>query len=193
MPDIEDVLTVNPKDPETDVENMMLWVPSELSPSERSSICTNNIAIIEEKLREAQCRDALAKLRNYLHTRSHFIKNRNTNIRGQRANTRAHSLINTISSKINRTAEKYRTAYAALFRLRGAGSWQKVLRELRSKDICGPTGNIDGAGDTHVRRKRGQEQVSCLGEGYRTTSWIWACGTVDAGEEGVTEGMLCSH
>ena len=202
MVDIEDVVARSSQDPETEAEDIRLWMPSRLRPSERSSVCTNSIATIEERLREAQCRDALSKLRNYLHTRAHFIKHRNTNICGQRANTCAKTLIDSLSSKIDRVAAKYRTARAALLVLRGAGDWAQELRPLQSKDICGPTsstsGDIDDASDVigsngRERSKKQREALERgLGEGYRTMSWIWACGTVASGEEGITDGNLIS-
>ena len=202
MVDIEDVIARSSQVPETEAEDICLWMPSGLCSSDRISVCTNNITTIEERLRESQCRDALSKLRNYLHTRAHFIKHRNTNIRGQRANTRAKTLIDSLSSKIDRVADKYQAAHAALLILRGTGDWAQELRPLQSKDICGPTastsGNIDntsdvGGSDGGGRSKKQREPLRRgLGEGYRTMSWIWACGTVVSSEEGITDGKLTS-
>ena len=198
MINIEDVVSQRSQNPATEAEDIRLFLPSRLHPTVRTSSCTNNIAIIEEQLREAQCHDALAKLRTYLHTRAHFIKHRNTNIRGQRANTRAKTLVDALSSKVARVAEKYRAARAALLALRGAGSWERELQPLQSKDIRGPTamtsGDIDDANDNigsngHVRSKKQLEALRRgLGEGYRTMSWIWACGTIASGDEEITDG-----
>lgn len=194
MNDIEDTLARNPQSPGTEPEDMNLWLPSALSPAERLSTCVNNIAGIEDQLREAQCRDSLAKMRNYLHTQAHFIKYRNTNIRGQRANTRAKTLMDTLTAKIGRTALKYRAARAAVLQLRGPGPWQQELQELQSKDVCGPTattqeniGEADGAVGPNGRPRAKKQR---LGEGFRTTSWIWASGTVTAGDNQVTDGTL---
>ena len=200
MIDVEDVITRASQDTETEAEDILLFMPSGLNRGDRTSMCTNNIAAIKGQLREAQCRDALVKLRNYLHTRAHFIKHRNVNIRGQKANTRANTLIDTLSSKIRRAAEKYRAARSALRALRGAGPWKQELRVLQSTDICGPTastsGDIDDANDIFgsdgCRKSKKQREASSrgLGEGYRTTSWIWACGTIESGEAGITDGKL---
>ena len=62
MNNIEDIITRNPQETEAEAEDIKLWMPSELSPTKRSSRCTNNIATIEEQLRAAQCRDSLAKI-----------------------------------------------------------------------------------------------------------------------------------
>ncbi|KAI6151215.1 hypothetical protein BKA82DRAFT_3975358 [Pisolithus tinctorius] len=186
------------EDPEAEAKAIRLCMPSELSPAERMSI-SDDISVIEAQLREAQCRDALGKLRNYLHTQTHFIKYRNTNIRGQRANTHAKTLISTLSSKIGRVVQKYRVARAALLALRGAGSWEEELRPLQTKDVCGPTASTSGdiddpnaiIGSNGCQRSKKQREAlrRGLGEGYRTTSWIWACGTVASGDEGMIEAL----
>ncbi|KAI6145951.1 hypothetical protein BKA82DRAFT_4330489 [Pisolithus tinctorius] len=154
------------EDPEAKAKAIRLCMPSELSPAEQMSI-SDDISVIKAQLREAQCRDALGKLRNYLHMQTHFIKYRNTNICGQRANTHAKTLINTHSSKIGRVIQKYWVACAALLVLRGAGSWEEELWLLQMKDAL----------------RHG------LGEGYRTMSWIWACGTVASSDEGMIEAL----
>jgi len=43
-------------------ENMLLWLPSSLSPSRRKAACTPMLPEYEEKLRTAQCYDSLEKL-----------------------------------------------------------------------------------------------------------------------------------
>ena len=82
--------------------------------------------------------------------------------------------------------------------LRGAGPWEQELHLLKSTDICGPTistsGDIDDANNiigSDGRRKLKKQREALrrnLGEGYRTTSWIWACGTIASGEVEITDG-----
>ena len=107
MIDVKEVIARASQDAESEAEDIFSFMPSRLSPAVRMSVCTNNVATIEDQLREAQCRDALVKLRNYLHTRAHFIKHRNSNIHGQRANTCVNTLIDSLSSKICRAVKKY--------------------------------------------------------------------------------------
>jgi hypothetical protein len=156
---IEDIIDRNPDDPDAEPEEIALWLPSALQPATRTAICMNNIGIVEEKLREAQCHDALIELRNYLHTKSHCVKYRNSHIHGQRANTHAHALIDSLLHKIDRAAWKYCVACAVLLSLRGPGSWERELQTLQAKDICGPdamtSGDIDDANDTSARFQRG--------------------------------------
>lgn len=94
--------------------------------------------------------------------------------------------------------EKYRAAHSALCVLRGAGPWEQELRLLKLMDICGPTtstsGDIDDVNDIigsdgHRKSKKQCEALRRdLGEGYRTTSWIWACGTIASGKVEITDG-----
>ena len=198
MINIEDIVSQRLQNPATEAEDICLFLPSRLHPTVWTSSCTNNIAIIEEQLREAQCHNALAKLRTYLHTRTHCIKHQNTNICGQGANTHVKTLVDALLLKIARVVEKYQAAHAALLALCGVGSWECELQPLQSKDICGPTtmasGDIDDTNDNissngHVRSKKQLEALRCgLGEGYQTMSWIWACRTITSGNEEITDG-----
>ncbi|KAG1898329.1 uncharacterized protein F5891DRAFT_899768, partial [Suillus fuscotomentosus] len=95
-------------------ENTILLLPSSVSASIQTSTCRDDIACIEEKLRDAQCHDCLYKLQNALRARVHLIKHRNRETCGQRANTCAASIISRLDGKIKMIADKYRTAHECL-------------------------------------------------------------------------------
>jgi hypothetical protein len=57
---------------------------------------------------------------------------------GQRANTRARTMINRFRDKINRCANRYRAARAALLKLDPNGDWTARLLELKPSDVRGP-------------------------------------------------------
>lgn len=157
MGSITTLLSNVPESSTMEPEDTPLILPSTLQPIKRK-VCTFAVDAIEEKFRESQCRDALCRLRTCLHTKTHFEKYRNANVRGQRSNTRAHALVGRLSNKINSAADKYRLAREALLSLRGCGPWEDELRVLRAQDIVAAS---------HVDEPMG------LGEGRRTTSWIW--------------------
>ncbi|KAI5984696.1 hypothetical protein F5J12DRAFT_907939 [Pisolithus orientalis] len=92
----------------------------------------------------------------------------------QMANTCAKTLINTLSSKIGRVIQKYWVAHAVLLALHGTGSWEEELQPLQMKDVS---------------KKQHKALRHGLGEGYRTMSWIWACGTVASGDEGMIKAL----
>ncbi|KAH9911489.1 uncharacterized protein B0H18DRAFT_1168583 [Fomitopsis serialis] len=114
---------------------------------------------IEWRLRHAQAHDALSDLRRHLHLRSHLYSFKDRFIRGQQANTRARSIINTTQAKVDENAERYRRARAALVSLSdrlGRTGWEATLQVLE---------------DQHVRGLKLDESEET--EGRRTLSWIW--------------------
>ena len=73
--------------PSTAVENTKLYMPSELSASDRRKFCLNGLASIEDRIRFAEASDSLEDLRHHLHTRSFTNKFKIANITGQKKNT----------------------------------------------------------------------------------------------------------
>ena len=183
-----------------DVEDVRLWLPSALEPKLRMDGCHKDLASMEEQLREAQCQDALGKIRNLERAKMHFIHHRNSYTRGQKSATRSHTLIDGIAQKVKLVASRYRVAREALVALRGSGQWENELRVLKDEDICSPNASAfdienpddvigpDGRLKTKKRRLEIERQ---LGEGRRTLSWIWfnGVGTEDGtGQEELNEG-----
>ncbi|KAG6807687.1 hypothetical protein H0H92_006699, partial [Tricholoma furcatifolium] len=104
--------------------------------------------------------EAIDALRYNLQVRSHLFKFKDRFVRGQHANTRARSAINTVEAKIQAAAEEYRAAYKALDSLStllGHHEWRDHLRPLEKGDIR----ELSDADD---------ERTS---EGRRKISWIW--------------------
>ncbi|KAG2101391.1 uncharacterized protein F5147DRAFT_747022 [Suillus discolor] len=164
------------RDSSDDVEDESLWLPSTLPASDREAICTNDIAHIEAELRKGQCRDALDRLHRHLHTKSHFIKHRNLDLRGQRANTRATSFLARFDSKINAATVKYCVAWSALLELVGINELEREFQCLQAKDIVAPVDTVSGVrSTTGMRGKTRSERDASrgLGQGYQMTSWIW--------------------
>ncbi|KAG1907608.1 uncharacterized protein F5891DRAFT_1124516 [Suillus fuscotomentosus] len=196
MAGIEKWIEEHDGDLSDDIEDEHLWLPSTLPESDREEICRNNIARIEAELRKGQCRDALDKLRKQLHTKSHFIKHRNLDLRGQQANTRATSFLARFDSKINAAAAKYRVAWSALLELVGISELEreKEFQCLEVKDIVAPVDTMSGVRSTTGMRGRTrseQDTFRGLGQGYQTTSWIWlASGVRDDEVDGGLNDVL---
>jgi hypothetical protein len=184
-----------------DIEDVRLWLPSELDTDLREHGCHKDLAKMEEQLREGQCRDALDKIRNLQCAKMHFIHHRNSNVRGQKRATRSHALIDGITQRVNLSATRYRDARNALVALRGPGVWEDELRVLKDEDICSPNAsafNIENPDDPigpdgRLKTKKQREEIEKrLGEGRRTLSWIWfngVTGDETKGEE-LNEGEL---
>ena len=117
-----------------EVKHQLLCLPSALPDDHRLHNCRANLIIIETKLCQAQCYDALEKIWSLQHGRLSFIGFRNRNIHGQNPNTRASETITRVETKCMALAIKYCEAQGALFKLIGPGGWENELRELSHKD-----------------------------------------------------------
>ncbi|PBK72081.1 hypothetical protein ARMSODRAFT_1016067 [Armillaria solidipes] len=164
-----------------DVEHHKLWLPSELEEPLQVRGCMPGVRDAEEKLREAQCKDALVTLRSTLRAQHSLFTRRNKNFRGQRQNTRVAEAAHRLDTKCKLAAAKYNTARGALLILRGPGDWEQSLRELRSNDCVSLHGSVleidssseeDETLEGQAAKKR-RTQVQPQGEGHKEVSWIW--------------------
>ncbi|KAK7018429.1 CxC2 domain-containing protein [Favolaschia claudopus] len=118
-------------DPEEVPENAPLMLPSALSSAERDVGCIAGVQLVENVARDAQCSEALLRLRNQLHIKSRFFTYKELHVRNQGANTRARNLVARNESKILLHSAKYQAAWAALRNLNGGAKsgWRKLRRE----------------------------------------------------------------
>lgn len=193
MPGVDDILSSEALGTESvEAESVCLWLPSSVATEDRESVCIEGLAEKEERLREAQCHDALEKIRALQRAKSHLITFKRRNISGQRKNTRARSSLEALDDKIDLNAQRYKDAHNALYALRGPGDWTKTLRTLKSSDLVPPVAfDIDDAADRigsdgRARSaKQMKDMAKHLGEGYRQVSWIWSMdGVLGDGKDG---------
>ncbi|KAJ7834169.1 hypothetical protein B0H13DRAFT_1653377 [Mycena leptocephala] len=184
----------NPEAPPVKAENIRLFLPSDLTETERAT-CQDGLTEMEAKLREAQCNDALVTLRARLHAKRHVLYWKFGNVSGQNGATRSQTLVGQISDRIQATAEKYRGARRALQSLKG-GNYAPQLRALKESDL---TLDSDVVNDESAARKK--LSMVAAGKGARTPrhiagtsktvlSWIWATrGALDAEEQNLHESL----
>ncbi|KAJ7470067.1 hypothetical protein B0H11DRAFT_1730986 [Mycena galericulata] len=120
--------------PAPKAENIKLWMPSDLTATQRRSGCRGGLAAVEAKLRRGQCADALGTLRSRLHAQRHIIAWRNANAAGQKSSTRSATLIGRVGDRVARVAAKYRHARTALIALEG-GDYAPEFKELKDEDL----------------------------------------------------------
>ncbi|KAF6743253.1 hypothetical protein DFP72DRAFT_1080451 [Ephemerocybe angulata] len=148
-------------DAEIETETIPLYLPSSLPSKDRRSI--NRITNMEATLREAQANDAIGEIcrvRRIL-TNVTTFKRYNLAGEGNKANTRIRSLYDRLQKKIERAAERYRTARKALLELDPKGSWTADLLELEPKHIGGPG------------REERDDEGNFVSHGNYVFSWIW--------------------
>ncbi|KAF4593588.1 hypothetical protein EYR40_008375 [Pleurotus pulmonarius] len=162
-----------------DIEDMPLWLPSAVDASQRGSGCLHGLAAKEEALREAQCYDALDKIRALQRGKAHLVIYKNRNIRGQRPSTRARTSLDRLDDRIRMEVIRYREARVALLSLRGGGPWENILQPLHDSDLRPPSAfDIDDPDDTIGAdgKKKSQKKLQAqrqLGEGHKKASWVW--------------------
>ncbi|KAF4592870.1 hypothetical protein EYR38_008576 [Pleurotus pulmonarius] len=138
-------------------EEMELMLPSDAAATFRID---PTLAEYEWRLRYAQGHDCLAEIRRQLLIVSTMYQSKDRLARGQVLNTRSVTLIKNVQSRIDFSANKYRTNWrslVALSALLNKQDWQLKLQQLNDKD---------------VRGLREGEDASAS-EGRRTLSWIW--------------------
>ena len=64
-------------------ENTDIWLPSQIHISHRSRVCQPGLPEIEERVRTAQCFDALDAVRHMLKIKTRMVKFKNKNVHGQ--------------------------------------------------------------------------------------------------------------
>lgn len=169
------------------IENVRLALPSEISPSHRSLVCSARIQEMERRLREAQCRDALQDIRNKLHTIDHLYRYKKLNVRHQGPNTRARSDIAGQDKRKLQAVQKYRRARQAKLALSGHGAWETELRVLNDNDIRAL--EEDDPNSIAAQKKRKQSgNKSVPAEGRRTISWIWRASDTE-GSGGMVDSL----
>jgi hypothetical protein len=191
------------------VENVPLFLPSALSPELRASGCNKGVDEIEVRLRDAQCRSGLDRVRSYLHVKSRFRTYKGSQVRHQGAMTRARNLMNRNDEKIRVQAEKYVAAWEAKRTLVGEDKvgWHRLnpKKDLRCMDSDEDRaignrrkkrgkGRKRGVGEAATEEDRtegvgeGQRRKNPTGEGTRTISWIWM--GADASSSATSEAVL---
>ncbi|KAJ7449737.1 hypothetical protein B0H11DRAFT_2247094 [Mycena galericulata] len=179
------------------VERVPLFLPSALTPEQRSTELVSGLALIEEKMRHAQCGSALEELRNDLYIKSRLLTYKQLQARHQGSNTRARGIVTRNESRISLHSEKYQMAWEALKRLVGGDPGKVGWRVLRKEDIrCMEDAEevLRGAEKRRLQAERrlarevelraeGElpplteeeegERMARGGENVRTVSWIW--------------------
>lgn len=178
-------------------EHIKLYVPSELTASDRVKSCLSSLPVIEERVREAATRDALQELRHHLCTQIYLNKWRVKNVSGQRTSTHVRSLQHHIDIKVHDAKSHYRRSRKMLLHLRGPGLWERALKELKDEDVRALNERTLSEREQLQREHRirtgtqydkdahaGVILAGLLGEGKRKLSWIWmsAVGEEDSPE-----------
>jgi hypothetical protein len=182
-------------------ESVRLYLPSELSSSDRDRACALGIPEVEARVRHADASEALDELRRYLRTRTYLNKWRIKNISGQQRTTRARALQHRVDVNVHDAKTRYRYSRKALLVLQGCGKWEETLKELRDDDVRALNERALTEREKQEREQRtatGRQMADdvregvvvegALGEGRRKLSWIWMTVSGDENSPAMHEG-----
>lgn len=190
MPGFDPRNDAHTEDPDvsSNVEDLKLYMPSELCVGDRRKYCPNRLASMEDRIRFAEASDSLEDLRHHLCTRSFTNKFKIANVTGQIHNTRACEIQHRINDKVRVSELQYRRAQEAVKKLRGSGEWEQTLKVLEKSDVRALNEReltAQEKDEVHKLREwlgtvahdvddeRVLGQVAAVGEGQRRPSWIW--------------------
>ncbi|KAJ7236979.1 hypothetical protein C8J57DRAFT_1087843, partial [Mycena rebaudengoi] len=160
-----------------------LWLPSELSADDLLHGCARGLVKIETELRVSQCLECTGYPADFC----------NANVTGQKASTKAYTLIGQVGDHVNASAAKYRVARVALVVMDVV--LDERMQELKDADISLPG---DVLSDTKAIKKlaavtgeRGARVArNAPGESKRVMSWIWmAQGVRPEGEQEIHDSV----
>lgn len=156
-------------------EQAALWLPSHMPRHLWESGCVGGLIEKEKQLRHADASDALAGLRRQLRIMMGVFNYKKTHVSGsgQRANTRARTLMSQISDKVHLCADRYRAARLALTKLDPDGEWQKIYLPLHTKDVRGPGRDWDDTPEGRRAARVSGIDGEDTSEGRREMSWLW--------------------
>ncbi|KAF7316918.1 hypothetical protein HMN09_00425900 [Mycena chlorophos] len=139
---------------DTLLENTPLLLPSALTPETRDGPgCKAGLVEIESRLRHAQCKTSLVRLRAQLHIKKQLLIYKKNHSRHQGANTRSRALIARNEAKVKGFADCYQAARAALCRIEENVVWPV----LKAADIrC--MEDTDDLTKREAQRRRQQER-----------------------------------
>lgn len=186
--------------PPPEAKKVKLWLPSELSTTERTTGCMASLPSMEKELRKAECFETLDHIRDRLHAKKHLIDDRMRHATGQRKGTKSATIIGEVTERINLLADKYRHARLALWALGGEEAFGAVFQELKPEHLTldyeeeedddalrqmaragGDTGPRSRKKKKKKTRNEQRANADAPGDTRRVLSWIWFAGTDSSG------------
>lgn len=179
-------------------EDVTLYMPSQLDDVSRNHGCYRGLADMESRLRYAQCHDCLDSIRMLLRGRASMLSFRKRNSSGQKANTRFSVALDRLKQKMDTLRHKYNACRSALEALDPDGDWEAELQVLHATDMR--MANHEDAEVITEEFVTGRQKKKAtlaaiaapfVGEGRKTTSWIWTVSSaIGKGEDAqLNEGM----
>lgn len=136
-----------------------LFLPSHLTQSLMSTQRSQHVCQLERQLRRVACLRGLQRVRTTSLQKAQLIISKNTNARGEVANTRAQSMITRLTSRVNMAVWEYEQSRKALVALNASEEDIQLFHPLTPGDLSVLSSILAG------KRQ--------LGEGKKKLPWFW--------------------
>lgn len=167
--------------PPQDPEDIALWLPSELLPSQRERGCVDGLAMIECRLAECRALTALHEACAKLNTKSQLLRFRKGNLVGQSGFTKSNMLLQRLAAEVDFEGAKYNENRAAVLALGGEFALPKLEPDdLRSNTVI--SSDSSSARRINVVTSTAEGVVPVLNR-QTTVSWIWTARGGALGDE----------
>lgn len=123
------------EDVEMPIEQVMIWLPSSFTKSERVKMGLEQVATVEAGLREGQANDALEALQAGLAEKSLRFRTEVKPAKSQKTMTRAWDSIHRADKQIQGAVQCYRLAQSALEHLGVSSELLGQYKEIQKKDL----------------------------------------------------------
>ncbi|KAJ7674246.1 hypothetical protein B0H17DRAFT_1208150 [Mycena rosella] len=148
-------------------EDVVLWMPNELTKPERARGCVKGLGEKEATLRGSQCTNTPDSLRDLLLSKRQLILYCNDHLVGQEQNTCSNMLVGQAGDRIDAVTIKYRRPWNTLRSLKG-DAWYIKLDEEQEADARAQQW-LAQIGSRHKRQKN----APMLSSKAKMFSWIW--------------------
>ncbi|KAJ7860857.1 hypothetical protein B0H14DRAFT_3445824 [Mycena olivaceomarginata] len=194
-------------------ENVPLFLPLALTPTQRQLDGVKELATIEDSVRDAQCSSALERLQHQLHVKSRLLTYKKWQSRHQGANTRSRGIVERNETKIRLHSEKYQMAWAAKVQLAGGDArgvgWQMLRKEdIRCMEDAEELARTSQKQTEQAQRRADheadlrrmgelppltsveeEERAVRGGESVQLVSWIWTAAGTSGSDEDLEEAL----
>lgn len=156
----------------TQAEDVVLWFPSQLNPSERDRGCVDGLAAAELALAEGRAYDALHEVCSKINTKAQLVRFRNVgNVVGQNACTKSNMLLQRLDAQLFFEREKYNVSREAVLGLGGVFSLPRLEKDdLRANTVV--SSDSHSAHRLNAVTTEGQRAIAVPSKAS-TVSWIW--------------------
>ncbi|KAG8794906.1 hypothetical protein FRC12_020323 [Ceratobasidium sp. 428] len=151
-------------------ERTQLTLPSRLSTFRKLPVPENDAPVVklERDIRRTSCLQALSRVRTTSQQKALLLEYKEKNIQGQVKSTRAQSMVDRLTKRVDLAVWEYKNSREALLALGASEEDKTRLQPLKDADLAGLTKMLNSDRST--------------GEGKRELPWFWTVRSMTVGD-----------